>query len=331
MSMGLYKAYPQGYNHSYQLRKEEVQVDLTKHAFFEGKIVPLSEARINIATHGFLYGTAVFSGMRAYWNSEKKSLYLFRPYDHFRRLLESGRMMAMEIPYDEEGLIQLCIDLLKKDNYQQDVYLRPTIYKADMGIGVRLHNLRDELSIFTSPFEQYVANDTNAHVTISSWRRVDDNSIPARGKVAGAYVNSALAKTDANRAGFDEALVLNSDGHISEGSAMNVFMVRNGTLITPPITDNILEGITRRSIMEVARNEFGLTVEERSIDRTEVLIADEMFFTGSAAQVVAITKIDHRPIGSGSMGPITAKLRAFYEDVVRAKNSKYASWNTEVK
>ncbi len=231
----------------------------------------------------------------------------------------------------KKALIQLTLDLLRTDNYQQDVYLRPTIYKADMGIGVRLHNLRDELSIFTSPFEQYVANDTNAHVTISSWRRVDDNSIPARSKVAGAYVNSALAKTDANRAGFDEALVLNSDGHISEGSAMNVFMVRNGVLITPPITDNILEGITRRSIMEVARKEFGLVVEERSIDRTEALIADEMFFTGSAAQVVAITKIDHRPIGSGSMGPITSKLRAFYEDVVRGKNSKYTNWNVEVK
>lgn len=306
-------------------------MDLTKHAFFEGKIVPLSEARINIATHGFLYGTAVFSGMRAYWNAERKGLFLFRPFDHFHRLLDSAKMMAMDIPYDEEALIQLAIDLLKLDDYQQDVYLRPTIYKADMGIGVRLHNLRDELSIFTAPYEAYVKNDTNAHVTISSWRRVDDNAIPARGKVAGAYVNSALAKTDANRAGFDEALVLNSDGHVSEGSAMNVFMVRNGALVTPPITDNILEGITRRSIMEVARKEFGLTVEERSIDRTEVLVADEMFFTGSAAQVVAITKIDHRPISNGSMGPVTAKLRTFYEDVVRARNPKYASWNVEVK
>lgn len=306
-------------------------MDLTKHAFFEGKIVPLSEAKINIATHGFLYGTAVFSGMRAYWNEEKKGLYLFRPYDHFRRLLESGRMMAMEIPYDEEGLIQLTIDLLKSDNYQQDVYLRPTIYKADMGIGVRLHNLRDELSIFTAPFEQYVKNDTNAHVTISSWRRVDDNSIPARGKVAGAYVNSALAKTDANRAGFDEALVLNADGHISEGSAMNIFMVRNGVLYTPPITDNILEGITRRSVMEVASKDLGIEIVERSIDRTEILIADEVFLTGTAAQIVAVTKIDYRPIGNGSMGPITTKLRAYYEDVVRAKTSKYASWNVEVK
>lgn len=306
-------------------------MDLTKHAFFEGKIVPLGEAKINIATHGFLYGTAVFSGMRAYWNEEKKGLYLFRPYDHFRRLLDSARMMAMEVPYDEEGLIQLTIDLLKTDNYQQDVYLRPTIYKADMGIGVRLHNLRDELSIFTAAYEPYVKNDTNSHVTVSSWRRVDDNAIPARSKVAGAYVNSALAKTDANRAGFDEALVLTSEGHISEGSAMNVFMVRNGTLYTPPLTDNILEGVTRRSVIEVAQKELGIEVVERSIDRTEILIADEVFLTGSAAQVVAVTKIDYRPIGGGVMGPITSKLRDIYEDIVRARNSKYANWNVIVK
>lgn len=306
-------------------------MDLTKHAFFEGKIVPLGEAKINIATHGFLYGTAVFSGMRAYWNEEKKELYLFRPYDHFRRLLDSARMMAMEVPYDEEGLIQLTIDLLKTDNYQQDVYLRPTIYKADMGIGVRLHNLRDELSIFTAAYEPYVKNDTNSHVTVSSWRRVDDNAIPARSKVAGAYVNSALAKTDANRAGFDEALVLTSEGHVSEGSAMNVFMIRNGTLYTPPLTDNILEGITRRSVIEVAQKELGLEVVERSIDRTEILIADEVFLTGSAAQVVAVTKIDYRPIGGGVMGPITSKLKDIYEDIVRARNTKYANWNVAVK
>ena len=306
-------------------------MDLTKHAFFEGKIVPLGEAKINIATHGFLYGTAVFSGMRAYWNEEKKGLYLFRPYDHFRRLLDSARMMAMEVPYDEEGLIQLTIDLLKTDNYQQDVYLRPTIYKADMGIGVRLHNLRDELSIFTAAYEPYVKNDTNSHVTVSSWRRVDDNAIPARSKVAGAYVNSALAKTDANRAGFDEALVLTSEGHVSEGSAMNVFMIRNGTLYTPPLTDNILEGITRRSVIEVAQKELGLEVVERSIDRTEILIADEVFLTGSAAQVVAVTKIDYRPIGGGVMGPITSKLKDIYEDIVRARNTKYATCNVAVK
>jgi len=306
-------------------------VDLTKHAFFEGKVVPLSEAKISIATHGFLYGTAVFGGMRAYWNEEKQRLFVFRPYDHFHRLLNSGKMMAMTIPYDEESLIQLTVDLLRADNWRQDLYLRPTIYKADMGIGVRLHELKDEFCMFVMAYEPYVKNDTNAHVTISSWRRIDDNVIPARGKVAGAYANSALIKTDANRAGFDEAIVLDNHGHVSEGSAMNIFMVRDGMLITPPITDNILEGITRRSILELAQKELGLEVVERSIDRTEVFIAEEMFMTGTAAQVVAVTKVDHRPVGSGVMGPITTKLRMLYEDIVRGKNPKYASWNVEVK
>jgi branched-chain amino acid aminotransferase len=308
----------------------EVQVDLSKHAFFEGKIVPLSDAKINIATHGFLYGTAVFSGMRAYWNEEKKRLFVFRPFDHYHRLLNSARMMSMEVPYDEESLIQLTLDVLKADDWKQDVYLRPTIYKSDMGIGVRLHDLKDEFSLFVMAFEKYVKNDSNAHLTFSSWRRIDDNAIPARGKVAGAYANSALIKTDANRAGFDEAIVLDQNGHVSEGSAMNIFMVRDGVLITPPITDNILEGITRRSIIELARSELGLEVVERSIDRTEVFIAEEMFMTGTAAQVVAVTKIDHRPVGTGSMGPITAKLREVFDNIVHAKNPKYKQWNLEV-
>ena len=305
-------------------------MDYTKHAFFEGKTVPLSEARISIATHGFLYGTAVFGGIRAYWNEEKKRLFVFRPYDHFHRLLNSGKMMAMNIPYDEESLIQLTIDLLRADGWQKDVYLRPTIYKADAGIGVRLHELKDEFCMFVIAYEPYVKNDTNAHVTVSSWRRIDDNVIPARGKVAGAYANSALIKTDANRAGFDEAIVLDNHGHVSEGSAMNIFMVRDGALITPPITDNILEGITRRSIIEIAKKDLGLDVVERSIDRTEVFIADEMFMTGTAAQVVAVTKVDHRPVGSGAMGPVTSKLRVMYEDIVRGRSSRYAGWNVEV-
>ena len=184
--------------------------------------------------------------------------------------------------------------------------------------------------MFVMAYEPYVKNDTNAHVTISSWRRIDDNVIPARGKVAGAYANSALIKTDANRAGFDEALVLDNNGHVSEGSAMNFFMLRDGILVTPPVTDNILEGITRRSVIELARNELGLNVVERSIDRTEMFIAEEMFMTGTAAQITAVTKVDHRPVGAGVMGPITAKLRAMYEGILRGENRKYEHWNLAV-
>jgi branched-chain amino acid aminotransferase len=239
-------------------------------------------------------------------------------------------MMAMQTKYDEESLIQLTLDLLRTDNWQQDIYMRPNFYKADLGIGVKLHDLKDEFCMFVMAFDKYVKNDTNAHVTVSSWKRIDDNVIPARGKVAGAYANSALIKTDANRAGFDEALVLDNNGHISEGSAMNIFMLRDGVLVTPPVTDNILEGITRRSVIELARNELGLTVLERSIDRTETFICEEMFMTGTAAQITAVTKIDHRVVGAGVMGPITTKLRTLYEDILRGKNKKYENWNLAV-
>jgi branched-chain amino acid aminotransferase len=305
-------------------------MDLPKHAFFEGKIVPFEEAKISVATHALHYGTGVFGGLRGYWNDEKKKLYVFRPYDHYQRLLNSGRMMNMQVPYDEEALIQLTLDLIRTESWQTDIYIRPFIYKADLGIGVRLHDLKDELTIFSMPFKMYVKNDTNAHVTVSSWRRIDDNMIPARGKVSGAYANSALIKTDAALSGFDEALVLNQNGHISEGSAMNIFMARDGVLYTPPVTDNILEGITRKTIIELAQKELGLEIVERSIDRTELYICDELFMTGSAAQVVAITQVDHRNIGQGKMGPVAGELRQLFDDVVRAKNPSYEHWNVEV-
>lgn len=305
-------------------------MDLSKHAFFEGKIIPLSEAKVSIAAHAFLYGTSIFGGMRAFWNEEKQRLFIFRPYDHFRRLLHSAKMLSMKTEYDEESLIQVTLDLLRTDHWKQDIYFRPTFYKADLGIGVRLHDIKDEFSIFVMAYEKYVKNDTSAHVTFSSWRRVDDNVIPARAKVAGAYVNSSLIKSDAVQSGFDEALVLDHNGHVSEGSAMNIFMVRDGVLVTPPITDNILEGITRRTVIELARRELGIDVVERSIDRTEVYIAEEMFFAGTAAGVTGITKVDHRPVGRGVMGPVASQLRALVDDAVRAKLPKYEHWNVAV-
>ena len=303
---------------------------LPKHAFFLGKIVPYSEAKVGVATHAFNYGTAVFGGLRGYWNEEKKKLFVFRPMDHYRRFLNSCRLLCMEFDHTPESLTQLTLELLRKDNYQQDIYIRPLAYKADEQIGVRLHNLTDELTIFAMPFGQYIKNDTSAHVTISSWRRIDDNMIPARGKISGAYVNSALAKTDAARAGFDEALVLTQDGHLSEGSAMNVLIVRDNVLITPSVTENILEGITRRTVIELAKNELKLAVVERPIDRTEIYICDELILTGTAAQVTAVTKVDHRPVGSGEMGPVAETLRKLFNDVVRGNNPKYAHWNVAV-
>ncbi len=305
-------------------------MDLPKNAYFQGNIVPYSEAKVGVATHALNYGTAVFGGIRGYWNEEKKRLFVFRPQDHFRRFLNSCRIMCMEFKHTPESLTDLTLKLLRRDAYRQDIYIRPLAYKAEEGIGVRLHDLKEDLTIFALPFGQYVKNDTSAHVTISSWRRIDDNMIPARGKISGAYAGSALVKTDAARAGFDEALVLTQEGHLTEGSAMNIFMVRDGVLVTPPVTDNILEGITRRSVIELAKNELGLTVVERPIDRSEVYICEELFLTGTAAQVTLVTKVDYRPIGQGVMGPIGEQLRKLFLEVVRSNNPKYSHWTVEV-
>ena len=305
-------------------------MDLPIHAYFRGAIIPYSEAKIGVLTHALNYGTAVFAGMRGYWNAEEEQLFIFRPLDHFRRFLDSAKIMNMEFDHTPQSLAQVIVHLLRADNYRRDVYIRPLAFKSDEVIGVKLHDLHNELSIVAVPFDRYVANDTNAHVTFSSWRRVDDNAIPARGKISGAYANSALAKTDAVRAGFDEALVLTQDGHVSEGSAMNVFMVRNGSVITPPITDNILEGITRRTVIELVRNELGLPVIERSIDRTEVYLCEEFFMTGTAAQIIAATRVDYRPVGSGVMGPVAAEVRRLFDDAVRGRNPKYRHWNMPV-
>lgn len=305
-------------------------MDQNQHAYFEGKIIPFRDAKISIGTHGLNYGTAAFGGVRGYWNDAQKKLYLFRPYDHYKRFLNASKILLMSLPHTPESLTNITLDLLKVDNWQQDVYVRPLCYKADPGIGVRLHDLRDEVSIFAIAFGAYGKNEDGAHVTISSWRRVDDNVIPARGKISGAYANSALIKTDAIRSGFDEALVLDHNGHVSEGTAMNVFMVRDGVLITPPVYDNILEGITRRTIIELAKNELGMDVVERSIDRTETFLCEELFLTGTAAQVMVVNKVDHRPVGDGKLGPITARLRDLFNDVVHGKVEKYNHWNIPV-
>lgn len=300
------------------------------HAYFRGKIVPYADAKVGVLTNALNYGTAAFGGIRGYWNDSEQQMFLFRPVDHYRRLLNSARILMMKFEHTPESLTQVTIDLLRLDGLRQDVYIRPLAYKADEAIGVKLHGLIDEISIVSVPFFGYVSNDTNAHVTFSSWRRLDDNMIPARGKISGAYAASALIKSDAVLAGFDEALVLSADGHVSEASAMNLFMVRDGELITPPVTENILEGITRRSLIQVIRDELGMSVIERPIDRTEIFICDELFLSGTAAQVTAVTQVDHRPIGSGEMGEVTAKLRVLFNDIVHGRVEKYRHWTTPV-
>jgi branched-chain amino acid aminotransferase len=299
---------------------------MPKYAFFAGRIVPIEEAKISIMTHAFNYGTGCFEGIRAYWNEEQEQLYVFRMREHYERMLRSARILRIEIPYSAQELGETTLELLRREGYRQDVYVRPLAYKADEIIGVRLHDLTDGFAMFAVPFGRYIEKEEGAHVCVSSWRRVDDNATPARAKITGAYINSALSKTDAILSGYDEALVLTQAGHISEGSAENFFMVRNGQLITPPISSDILEGITRDTIIALARDEMGMDTVERTIDRSEVYVCDEAFFTGTGVQVAAITQIEHRPIGTGSLGPVVARLRELYFEAVRGRTPTYHHW-----
>jgi branched-chain amino acid aminotransferase len=301
-------------------------VSLPNFVFFNGRVVPYSDVKFGVLTHAMNYGTAVFGGLRAYWNDEEKQLFVFRPQDHFRRFLQSAKLLCMDLPLSGDDLRNGLLNLIQTEGYKEDLYIRPLAFYSDELIGVKVHDLHAEVSIVVMPFGAYNKNEDNMHVTVSSWRRIDDNAIPARGKIAGAYVNSAFIKTDAVRAGFDEAIVLNADGHISEGSAANFFMLRNGVIATPPITDNVLEGITRRTVIQLIQNELKMEVQERQIDRTELYLGDEMFFCGTGAQISAITRVDHRPVGSGKMGEITARLRKMYFDIVRGRVAKYRDW-----
>lgn len=312
--------------HTIGLRDRGWAMDLPKFAFFGGRIVPYPEAKVGVLTHGLNYGTGCFAGIRGHWNEEEKELFVFRPRDHFRRFLESSRILSMEIPFDPEALTGSLLELLRAEQLRTDCYIRPLAFFSDETIGVRLHDLKAALSIVAFPFGKYLDRDGSAHLTISGWRRVEDNQIPARGKITGAYVNSSLAKSDAHRAGFDDAILLDSNGKISEGSAANIFIVRNGVALTPGVTDSILEGITRRTLIQFLRDDLAVPVEERSIDRTELLLASEAFLCGTGVGIVPITRVDHRPIGTGKPGEVTTALEKLYGDVVRGRAPKYRNW-----
>jgi branched-chain amino acid aminotransferase len=303
---------------------------MPRFAFFRGQIVPIGEAKVSVMTHGLNYGTGCFEGIRAYWNEEQEQLFVFRMQEHYERLLRSCRILHIDLPYSAAELGQITLELLHQKCCREDAYVRPLAFKADEMIGVRLHDLTDELAIFATPFGRYLEEEEGAHVCISSWRRVDDNAVPARAKITGAYINSALVKSAAVLSGYNEALVLDQNGHISEGSAENFFMVRNGHLVTPPVHSDILEGITRDSIIELAREEMGLETVQRSIDRSEVYICEEAFLTGTGVQVAAIVKVEHRPIGTGEMGPVVARLREIYFDAAKGKKPRYKHWCTPV-
>lgn len=302
-----------------------------QHAFFKGNIVPIEAAKVSIMTHALNYGTGCFEGIRAYWNEDENELFVFRMKEHYERLLKNARILLMEVPYSADELCEVTLELLRKEAHREDTYIRPLVYKSQELVGgIRLHDLENDLAIFCVSLNKYIDKPQGCHVGVSSWRRVDDNSLPARAKVTGAYVNSALAKTEAVLNGFDEAIVLNADGHIAEGSAENVMLVRDGELITPPVYANILEGITRSTVKQIAKEQLGIETVERQIDRTEPYVADEMFFCGTGVEIVPITRIDHRVIGDGQVGPISAQIKDLYFRIVRGQEPQYRHWCSSV-
>jgi branched-chain amino acid aminotransferase len=298
-------------------------------AYFRGEFVPLSEARISVMTHAFNYGTAVFEGIRAYWNADQGQLFGLDLLAHYQRIHRSASILQMEVAQAPDELVAITIELLRRDGLREDAYLRPIVYKSNEAIGVRLHNLQSDLTIFAVPFGKYIDTEAGIRAQVSTWRRTDDNAIPARAKITGSYVNGALAKSEAQLNGFDEAIMLTQEGAVSEGSAENIFLVVDGTLVTPPVTDNVLEGITRRHLLDVAAS-LGIPLVERSVDRTELYTADEVFLCGTGAQLAPVVEIDRRRVGGGVPGPITRRLHEVYFDAVRGRVEAYRHWLTPV-
>jgi branched-chain amino acid aminotransferase len=303
---------------------------LLEYAFFEGEIVPFADAKVSVATHALQYGTGAFAGIRGYLDADGETINIFRLREHTARMLQSAKLLRCELPYDVDSLADVIVSLVEKNAPTSDVYIRPLIYKPALQLTPRLRGIGDELTIYLLRLGDYLDLQRGQKAIVSSWFRIPDNAIPSRGKLSGSYVNSAFIKDEAEEKGADEAIVLNTSGKVSEGSACNLFMVRNGALITPPLTADILEGITRRTIVQFAED-AGIPVEQREIDRTELYIADEAFFCGTGVQVAWIESIDGRPIGDATCGPITARLRDVFFDAVRGRSTQYASFLTPVR
>lgn len=297
--------------------------------YANGKFCRYDEAKIGLMTHALHYGTGCFEGVRGFWSSRDEELYLFQLQDHYERLHASAKILMMKVPHTVAELVSITTELCVRNNFRSDVYIRPLMYKSNEEIGVRLHDVNDALAIMAMPFDRYFDATAGLNCTVSAWRRIDDTTAPARAKVTGIYINSALAKSEAILNGYDEAILLSSDGHVSEGSAENIFIVKKGVIYTPDASQNILEGCTRKTLMTLADAEFGMTVIERAIDRSELFTADEVFISGSAAGLQFVRAVDHRIVGDGTQGPVSKKLADLYDKVVRGALPTYHPWLTK--
>jgi branched-chain amino acid aminotransferase len=301
----------------------------SRYAYFEGRIVPIGDAKVSIMTSALNYGLAVFEGIRAYWDPARGRLLVFRLDDHLKRFWQNGRILCMEPPLSRQAMAAAVADLLRREAFPSDVYLRPLLYKSTCEIGPRVHDNRCDVSIFATPLDRYVNTEDGIRVIVSSWRRVSDAAIPPRGKISGSYVTAALSKSEALLAGADEAVLLNESGAVSEGTVSNLFLVRDGVLITPPISAGILEGITRRTVLTLA-DELGLEVVERTVLRSELYVADEVMLTGTATELAPVIEVDRRPVGDRTPGPIVRRLAEAFDDAAHGRSDRHADWCTPV-
>lgn len=299
---------------------------MSSYAYYKKQIIPLEEAKMGVMTHAFHYGTGVFEGIRGNWNSSKEQIYLFRLKEHYERMLEGCHVLRINLPYSLSELCQITVEMVRKCSFREDIYVRPVSYKSSEALGVRLHGLEDDFLVFAFPWGPYLDVET-ARCAVSSWRRPKETP---QGKISGLYVNAALAKTEAVGNGFDEAIMLTPDGYVSEGSGENIFLVREGKLITPGTYDYILKGITRDSVMKLAKNELHIETVERHVERGELYSAEEIFLTGTAANITPVGEIDRRKIGGGGVGKLTKALQQLYAAVIQGKKPQYMEWCTPV-
>lgn len=291
--------------------------------------MPLEDARVGIMTHALHYGTGAFEGIRGNWNEDEGKTYIFKLKEHYERMLRGAKLLFIDIPYSIDELCEITVEVIQRSGFTEDVYIRPMAYKGEEKVAnLNLRALGDSFFCLAVPFGQYIDSDGAISCCIASYRRIDDTMVPPRFKLAGLYLNSILAKTDALSSGFDEAIMLNQDGHVCEGTGENIFVVHGDKIVTPTLESNVLPGITRQTVIDLAINELGLKVQERPIDRSELIDADEVFLTGTAAHIQAVGSIDHRLVGSGSVGHLTKSLQDLYFPIVRGQNLKYLHYCT---
>lgn len=295
-------------------------------AFFEGEVRPAEDARVSIMTHSFNYGTALFEGIRGYYVPEEDNIFVFRLPEHIDRFVRNFNILNMTIPQSPKEIEDICVEVVRRSEFREGVYIRPIAYKSETSLGPKVHDVASDWCCYAIKLGDYVDIEAGLDVVVSSWRRLSDNAIPSRAKTVGSYINSSLASSEAKLAGFDEAIFLREDGTVAEGSAMNIFIIANGRLITPPESADILVGITRNTVIELAREELGLEVLERSIARSELYTCDECFFCGTGAQVAPVRSVDRRQLGDGTPGPISKQLQDLYFEVVQGKVPKYRHW-----